>query len=89
MKFAADMDQLSVKDAKGILEAVGSLGNGLRYLPFAQLRATHQHRFGSLRLWPKFKNFLEQPSWDTFRWRPLVSFEHHRWRRLFSLLSRF
>ena len=72
-----------------IFEEVSRRENTLRHLPFCQLRPKGKHRFGCLRGWVKKKSFMELEGWASLRWRPLVSFREHRWRRLFSLLSRF
>ena len=31
----------------------------------------------------------EGPGWSNFKWRPLVSYRNHRWKKLLSMLSRF
>ena len=73
-------------------EGIGRMGSSLGYLPFCKLRGKGKHEFGCLRLWVKFKNFQipeEERRWEDLAWRPLVSFRGHRWRVLFSLLSKF
>ena len=83
------MDELTVQEVNDVFEVIGRLGNQLRHLPFSRLRSTREHRFGRLKLWPKKKIFYERANWDNFRYRPLVSFVHHRWRRVFALLSQW
>ncbi len=91
-QMMADMGLREVSDAEifRILEGIGRLGSSLTHLPYCELRRTNEHRFGCLRLWPKFKNFGEEDlEWSAVKWRPLASFRQHKWRRLFSLVSQF
>jgi hypothetical protein len=80
------MEELSQEKETDIYDRIGWLGNSLNYLPFARLRSAKFHRFGALRLWPKKKVFFNKPKWEDFKYRPLVSFQKHRWKRLFALL---
>ena len=89
MDFAADMNELSIDEAKRVYDEIGTAATGLRHLPYSSLRKTESHRFGCLRLWPKLKNFKDTIKLDTLKYRPLVSYERHRWRRVLSLLSQF
>ena len=93
-EMKAGMDTLSPEEVSRIFEVIGRLGNGLKHLPYAALPKASCHEFGVLRLWCKLKSFKVDEgvvplSWSAFKWRPLVSFRKHRWRRVFSLLSRF
>ena len=89
-EFAGGMRRLSGPEAKAVFNRIGTAGCGLRHLPFSNLRKTAHHRFGCLRLWPKLKVFRHgKPLWEDFKWRPLVSFKRHRWKRVLGLLSQF
>ncbi len=83
------MKELSTDETQKVYDEIGIAANGLDHLPFAQLRKTKHHEFGMLRLWPKQKTFLQESRWNEYKWRPLVSFRKHRWRRVLSLFSRW
>ena len=83
------MDELPQEEAERIFDQIGIAANHLNHLPFAQLRKTHYHEFGRLRLWPKLKSFRNPPSWEEMSYRPLVSYRRHRWRKLLAFLSQF
>ncbi len=72
-----------------MVNEMAAMGNGLFHLPFCELRGRGAHEFGCLRLWIKKKSFADLTTWEELKWRPLVSFRKHRWRKLFSLLSRW
>jgi len=68
----------------------GKMGSALKHQPYGAYRK-RGHQFGCLRLWFKFKNMKvkkEERRWEDLAWRPLVSFQKHRYRRAFSMLSR-
>jgi hypothetical protein len=86
-----DMQLTEVQGAKlnRINENIGTLGSMLSYLPFCQLRPTSAHRFGAMRLWVKLKVFeSEILGWNSLKWRPLVSYRQHKWRKLYAMTSR-
>ncbi len=86
--------EMGLKDVSGwsiwkALEGIGRMAMALRYLPFCQCRKAKEHRYGCLRLWPKAKSVRNpKRSWKTLTFRPLVSYRQHRFRRLFSMVSR-
>ena len=88
-EFAEDMEELDEDAIMKTYAEIGSLGAELRHLPFCNLAHRSTHQYGTLRPWIKFKNFKDLPEWDEMRYRPLISYQRHRWRRLFSLLSRW
>ena len=84
------MRELSLEESKQVFDRIGTAECGLRHLPYSNLRKTAHHRFGCLRLWPKLKVFRgKKTAWEDFKWRPLVSFKKHRWKRVLALLSQF
>ena len=81
-----------------VFHNVAVLGNGLHHFPFAELRGRRARKFGSLRLWIKKKSFDvwdkkedggDEMKGEDLKWRPLVSFREHRWRKLLSMVSRW
>jgi len=63
--------------------------NRLLHLPYCNLRRAHRHRFGALSLWLKIKCLSPRPgSWQQLKFRPLVSYKQHHWRRLLILACR-
>ncbi len=89
MKFAEGMEELDAEQTERIFDRIGTAAQGLFYLPYVSLKKTCKHEFGCLRLWPKLKSFKEEKNIDDYKWRPLVSYRKHKWRKLLSLLSKF
>ncbi len=92
MEFAEGMKRLTKHEAKEVFDRIGTAACGLKHLVYSNLKKTKFHRFGVLRLWPKFKSFKgnegSKPRWSDMKWRPLVSYKKHRWRKVLALLSR-
>jgi hypothetical protein len=88
-ELSAGMEDVPTNMINRVFARIGAAGQTLRHLPFAALRGAATHKFGCLRGWVKKKSFTEEMSWSTLKWRPLVSFREHRWRKLLSLLSRY
>ena len=85
------LEEVTGSELTRTFERIGRLGSALGHLPFCKLQGKGKHEFWGLRLWVKFKNMQipeEERRWDDLAWRPLVSFRGHRWRTLFSLLSK-
>lgn len=88
MKEEMGLKKVPEEKRRWIALYFGEMGNLLRHLPFGGFQKKG-HEFGCLRLWLKYKNFKNKDrTWDTLGWRPLVSYRRHRYRRLFSLVSR-
>ena len=88
-QFAEALEELDEEARRSAYAEIGSLGTGLEHLPFCHLKHTSTHEYGTLRLWIKLKNFQNLPEWTEMRYRPLISYRRHRWRRAFSMLSRY
>ena len=97
MKYAETVESLleNMEDVQGptlnkIFEKIGTAASVLRHLPYCGLKAK-KHRFGCLRAWIKYKSFAEWDGkkWTDLKFRPLVSYKSHRWKKLFTMVSRF
>ena len=72
------------------MHRIFELSNKLEYMPYAKLRNANHHRPGIVRMFLKLKSLDESiVSWDTMKWRPLVSYYNHHYRTLFSYISKF
>ena len=60
----------------------------LKHLPYSKLKKGG-HVMGCLRGWIKYKSLVDPQCWDELKWRPLVSYRNHRWRRVLSLVSQW
>lgn len=98
-KFADEaLKEVPEGELERIANEMGIIGSRLNHLPFCQLRGRKFDRPGVLRLWVKYKSLKKawgdngeeiQPTWEDLRWRPLVSFQHYRWKKLLSMVSRW
>ena len=91
MTMEMGLQEVTGTELTRAFEGLGRLGSSIGHLPFCRLRGKGQHESGCLRLWAKLKNFQvaeEERRWEDLAWRPLVSFRGHRWRILFSMLSK-
>ena len=60
--------------------------NALHCLPYCRFRRGHRHRFGSLSLHVKAKVlFPRVTEWSAMKFRPLVSYKQHHWKRLLRI----
>ena len=83
-----ELQAVSSGEVSRILGGIGLLGGSSKHLPYCEIKRTNSHRFGCLRLWPKYEDFgVQNVWWADLKWRPLVSFRQHKWRRLFSMAS--
>jgi hypothetical protein len=89
MGMADGMKKLSGIETSSIFNEIGIIGNQLSHLPFASLRRTSTHEFGVLRHWPKMKSAKTSAEFADYKWRPLVSFRKHRWRKVLALVSKW
>ncbi len=90
MKKAGEgLRKVSVEEVIRIYAGFFRLGEGLRHLPFLGLEHSSKHKFGAVRHCPKWKSIQSIPGrWEDVKWRPLVSYQHHHWRRPLSMVGR-
>lgn len=95
-KLGANLRDLTPEEGRRIQEYFYRLGETLGHLPFGRLRSGAKHRFGAVRAWIKFKSVKQYPNpllcgdpWGELRWRPLVSYTQHHWKRVLGLAGRF
>ena len=82
-----EIDDATVKKWEGKLVRINNRCNSL---PFCGLKKSEKHKFGILRLWFKSKNLKSSNlTWSSFKFRPLVSYYHHHWKRCYKLISMF
>jgi len=89
-KAKKDMKLRKVPEEKRrwVAKYYAKMGSTLKQQPFGAYKR-HGHRFGCLRLWYTYKNMkMQERKWEEMAWRPLVSFQKHRYRKALSLLSR-
>jgi len=62
----------------------------LECMPYAHLVSGKFHRPGVVRMFLKFKSlYAEITSWADFKWRPLISYYHAHYRKLYQYVSKF
>ncbi len=60
--FASDMETVSAPDQIVLVNRMISFMERLSWSPYPQLERLKKHRFGTLRLWPKWE--VLQPIWE-------------------------
>lgn len=78
-KIAEGMDRISEFIMNYMWSKFLVWGQRSHHLPFCRLQLVRRHKFGRLRLWPKYKALGPSlAEWTEVSYRPLIShFGHH------------